>query len=87
MYGHELKFEDALKYQSTMRKTINSNPDREAFMNDLKSDMDYKALNKKWTKRPTLKLLYQKYIWGNRQKIFVWNLKQRMTGKRGNTNA
>lgn len=87
MYGHELSFEDALKYQSPMRKTISSNPDREAFMSDLKSDMDYKTLNKKWAKKPTLKLLYQKYIWGNRQKIFVWDLKQRMTGKRGNTNA
>ncbi len=87
MYGHELSFEDALKYQSPMRKTISSNPDREAFMSDLKSDMDYKTLNKKWAKKPTLKLLYQKYIWGNRQKIFAWNLKQRMTGKRGNTNA
>ena len=87
MYGRELAFEDALKYQSPMRKTIAENPDRDSFMTDLKSDMDYKTLNKKWTGKPTLKLLYQKYIWGNRQKIFVWTLKQKLVGKKGNQNA
>ena len=87
MYGHELGFEDALKYQSPMRKTISSNPDREAFMNDLESDMDYKMLNKKWAKKPSIMLLYQKYIWGNRQKIFAWNLRQIIKEKRGKANA
>ena len=77
MYGHELAFEDALRYQSPMRKCISENPDRGRFMADLQSDMTYKAINKKWAKRPTLKLLWQKYIWGNRQKIFFWNLKNR----------
>ena len=24
---------------------------------------------RKWAKKPTIKLLYQKYIWGNRQKV------------------
>ena len=60
-----------------MRKCISENPDRGRFMADLQSDMTYKAINKKWAKRPTLKLLWQKYIWGNRQKIFFWNLKNR----------
>lgn len=87
MYGHELKFEEALKYQSPMRKSIDNNPDRAAFIADLQSDMDYKAINKKWAKAPTIKLLFQKYIWGNRQKIFVWNIKAKLIGKKEKTNA
>lgn len=87
MYGHELKFEDALKYQSPMRKHIDDNPQRDAFMSDLESDMSYREINKKWSKKPSLKLLWQKYVWGNRQKIFFWNLKQKLNRKRGTTNA
>ena len=74
MYGHELQFEDALKYQGPMRKHIPDNPRRDEFMADLRSDMDYQQLTKKWADKPSIKLLYQKYIWGNRQKVFVWNL-------------
>lgn len=74
MYGHELKFEDALKYQGPMRKHIPDNPRREEFMTDLRSDMDYKHITNKWADKPSMKLLFQKYIWGNRQKVFVWNL-------------
>ena len=74
MYGHELKVEDALRYQTPMRKHIDANLNREAFMDDLKSNMTYEEINKKWAKKPTLKLLWQKYIWGNRQKIWLWNL-------------
>ena len=74
MYGHELKFEDALKYQGPMRKHIPDNPRRDEFMADLRSDMKYKEITKKWADRPSVKLLFQKYIWGNRQKVFVWNL-------------
>ena len=74
MYGHELTFEDALKYQGPMRKHIPDNPRREEFMSDLRSDMDYKQLTKKWADRPSIKLLFKKYLWGNRQKVYVWNL-------------
>lgn len=77
MYGHELAFEDALQYQSPMRKCIADNPNRDRFMKDLQTDMTYEAINKKWAKKPTLRLLWQKYVWGNRQKVFVWNLKNR----------
>ena len=79
MYGHELAFEDALKYQSPMRKHIDANPQREDFMSDLGSDMTFTEINRKWAKPPTLQLLWQKYVWGNRQKIALWNLKQRFT--------
>jgi len=82
MYGHKLAFEDALKYQGPMRKPISENHSRGEFMQDLQSDMDYKAINKKWEKPPTLKLLFQKYVWGNRQKIFVWNMKQKLMKRR-----
>ena len=81
MYGHELDFDTALKYQSPMRKSIDKNTQRENFMKDLKSNMTYKQINKKWAQKPTLKLLWQKYIWGNRQKIFCWNIKQKFTRK------
>lgn len=77
MYGHELVFEDALQYQSPMRKCIADNPDRDSFMKDLQTDMTFEAINKKWAPKPTLRLLWQKYVWGNRQKVFVWNLKNR----------
>ncbi len=73
LYGHELDFKTALKYQSPMRKHIDMNPNRTEFMKDVQS-MEYKSLCKKWAKPPTLKLLYQKYIWGNRQKVWLWNL-------------
>lgn len=74
MYGHELKLEDALRYQSPMRKHISRNPNRDECMKDLQSDMSYERINEKWARKPTLKLLWQKYVWGNRQKIWLWNL-------------
>lgn len=86
MYGHELDFDTALKYQSPMKKSIAYNPDREACIADLQGEMDYKAINKKWAKRPTIKLLWQKYVWGNRQKVFCWNLKRKLTDHRGRNN-
>lgn len=73
MYGHELKFDEALKYQGPMRKHIDNNPNREEFIKDLQSSMSFEEINIKWAKKPTLKLLWQKYIWGNRQKVWLWN--------------
>lgn len=75
MYGHKLMTSDALKYQSPMRTHITPNPNREAFMKDL-DNMTYEQLCKKWAKRPTIKLLFQKYVYGNRQKVALWNLKK-----------
>ena len=46
--------------------------------NILKGEMSFDEINKKWAKKPTLKLLWQKYVWGNRQKIFFWNLKNKL---------
>lgn len=77
MDGHELLMADAVKYQSPMRKHIDIPAERAAFMKDLQSDMGYHALNRKWAQRPTLKLLWSKYVWGNRQKVLLWNLRNK----------
>lgn len=74
LYGHELDFSQALKYQSPMRKHIAMNPKREEFMQDVRNK-DYEALCKKWSRKPGVKLLWSKYIYGNRQKVFLWNLR------------
>ena len=73
MYGHKLDFSTALKYQSPLIKCIDLNPKRTEFMSDLKT-LSYEQLCDKWYSGPSLKLLWQKYIWGNRQKILVWNI-------------
>lgn len=79
MYGHELDFNVALKYQSPLRKTISANPNRDSFMQDLMDpNFNYEAINKKWANKPSIKLLFQKYVWGNRQKIAVYNLKTKL---------
>lgn len=78
MYGHELRFEDALRYQGPLRGHISSNSLRSECIHDLESDMSYEDINKKWASNPTLKLMFQKYIWGNRQKVLFWNIKHKL---------
>ena len=79
-FGHELDFETALKYQGPLRKHIDENKDRNDCLLDLKT-LDYKQFCKKWANNPSIKLLWQKYIWGNRQKVFLWNLKNKLIRK------
>lgn len=74
LFGHELTIDDVIKYQSPMRNHITRNPHRNAFMKDLLSDMSYEDINEKWAKKSSIKLLFQKYLWGNRQKVWLWNL-------------
>lgn len=81
MHGHELRMTDAVKYQSPMRKHIDTPAERAEFMRDLQSDMGYRHLNKKWAQRPTAKLLWSKYVWGNRQKVLLWNLRHKGVSK------
>lgn len=77
LYGHDLPFESALRYQSPMRQTISGNPRRAACMADLQNPaVDYRQFCRRWAVKPSWKLLWQKYVWGNRQKVFFWNLKQ-----------
>ena len=76
MFGHELDFNTALKYQSPMRKAIDTNDNRDEFLKDAKK-LPYDEKRKKWAKKPTFKLLWQKYVWGNRQKIALYNFKKK----------
>ena len=54
IYGHSLDIDDAIKYQSAMRKPIDNNRDRAEFMEVVKN-MDYERLCEKWYNKPTLK--------------------------------
>ena len=83
MYGHELMYDEALKYQGPLRKSIDSNIERNEFINDLKNEtMNYQNIIDKWYKKPSLKLLFSKYIWGNRQKVFIWSIFNRKKVKK-----
>lgn len=75
LVGRELPFRDALRYQSPLRGPIKENPGRAEFMRDV-TLLDYAALCRKWSAGPSLRLLWQKYVWGNRQKVALWNVKQ-----------
>ena len=76
--GRELKFEDALRFQGPMRKSIAENPERSDFFADLQNN-DYDTLCKRWVKRSSIKLLLSKYVWGtNRQKVAWWNIKNKL---------
>ena len=78
MTGHELNLADAVKYQSPLRCTIKKNEKRSEFLNDLDT-YDLTQINKKWAKKPTFRLLVLKYVWGNRRKVFLWNMVHRKT--------
>lgn len=82
LYGHELVFEDVVKYQGPLRRPLPTNDKRLACMEDLESNMTYKRFVKKWAVKPSIKLLYSKYVWGNRQKVFAWNLKRKIRNNR-----
>ena len=71
LYGHELKYEDALKYQRPMRVVVPANPRRDEFMDDLKS-MDYQELCDKWKPREPFKVLWKKYVLGKNSQVVTW---------------
>ena len=73
LHGHDLPLATAIRYQGPMRNHIAANERRSECMEDIKT-MTYKSFVRKWATRPTLKLLVQKYLWGNRQKVWLWNL-------------
>ena len=82
MYGHELVIDDVIRYQGPMRKCIPMNPQRAEFMRDLEDpQISIQDINNKWSGKPTLRLLFSKYVWGNRQKVWLWNFKRKITGK------
>jgi len=73
LYGHYLTVDMAIRYQGPMRNHIASNTKRDECMADIRS-MSFEQFIEKYAKKPSLKLLIQKYIWGNRQKVWWWNL-------------
>ena len=78
LYGHELKYEDALKYQRPMRVIVPANPRRDEFMDDLKV-MTYPELCNKWKPREPFKVLFKKYVWGkNSQVVRMWEIKNKL---------
>ena len=81
LYGHELKYEDALVYQRPMRVIVPASPDRDAFMKDLKK-LSYTELCRKWKPHHSFKFLISKYIWGtNRQLVNIWKIKKYLKSK------
>ncbi len=82
MFGHELAMQDVIRYQGPMRKHIPMNPHREEFMQELENpDITIGEINEKWAKKPTLRLLFSKYIWGNQQKVRLWSIKRILSKK------
>lgn len=74
MYGRELDFDEVIKYQSSMRNHISQNRKRTQFMKELQTETSIKRINKKWAEHLSFRLLCQKYLWGNRQKVWLWNI-------------
>ena len=71
LYGHELKYEEALKYQRPMRVVVPANSRRDEFMDDLKT-MDYQGLCDKWNPKEPLKVLWKKYVLGKNSQVVAW---------------
>lgn len=80
MVGHYLDIKDVIRYQGPMRAPIKYNESRDVCMADLRNDsLTYKDFNKKWADRPSLKLLFKKYVWGNRQKVALYNFRKKIS--------
>ena len=75
MEGHKLDLDDVVRFQGPMRDHIAENPDRPQFMAEvIDPAVGYEELCRKWADEPSAKLLFQKYLWGNRQKVALWRL-------------
>ena len=77
LYGHDLPVATAIRYQGPMRKHIALNPRRTECMADIRA-MPFEIFVRKYAQRPSFKLLFQKYVWGNRQKVWLWSLINRI---------
>lgn len=64
----ELDMSDAVRYQGPMRGPAGMDSRRSECMADLRS-MSYTGFVRKWAKRPSLKLLISKYVWGTNRQI------------------
>ena len=77
MYGHSLPIDEVLSYQRRLTGPAQESPQRAAFMAELRG-MDFRTLCRRWAGPVSLRLLWSKYVWGNRQRVFVWNLRRRL---------
>ena len=76
MTTRELDMDTVVKYANRMRDPIAMNERREEFLSDL-DKMEFKRIKRKWMRRPPLKLLIKKYIYGtNRQVVRKYLKKQ-----------
>lgn len=75
MIGHSVDFEAMRKYQRPGMIEKNTHPRYNEFMDDLLV-MNYMQLCKKWAKKPSVNLLFQKKIWNNRNRVRIWKVKQ-----------
>ena len=80
LYGHDLPLEVAIRYQGPMRNHIPTDSRRAECMSDIRT-MPFAEFVRKYAKGPTLKLLFQKYVWGNRQKVWLWNCLNKRAGR------
>lgn len=79
LHGHDLKFEEAIRYQGPLRNHISPNPKREEFMAELENpEISFNTLVKKWAVKPPFKLILAKYIWGNHRKVRLWRLNRKL---------
>lgn len=80
--GRQVPYDEARKYQGPLRQPIGEEPRRDAFMAELPR-MDIDDLEQNWAKRPDARLLFSKYVWGNRQKVLLWRCMRRLRGRKG----
>lgn len=78
MTGHKVDFEKMRKYQrpGMIQKTVH--PQYDEFMADLLV-MNYTEICKKWAKNPSMRLLFQKKVWNNRNRVKMWKLKRKLS--------
>ena len=75
--GHELDYNEAIKYQRPLRAIVPAHKDRDAFMKDLQA-LTYEELVRKYKPHSSRSVLISKYIWGsNRQKVALWKFRNR----------
>lgn len=68
MACRELSMADVVRYQGPMRGPTGADSRRAECMADLRS-MGYREFVRKWAKRPTLRLLVSKYVWGTNKQV------------------
>lgn len=69
--GHDLNFNDALKFQRPMRVIVPASPDRDRFMRDLIS-LDYDTIRNNWNGKEPFRVIWKKYVWGSNRQVVTW---------------